>query len=135
MNPPAPGPVSGLSAIHETRAAPPAAYQDTILKVDANMYTRTLRHGIVVTYDGIGRHVKTTNRAAQVTTFTYVGSTDSLLTVQVPGDTNRYVVGYTGSGATRKVDKLTDPAGRILDLTVNTTTGSSRTWSIPIWSG
>ncbi len=97
--------------------APAAAYRDTIV-LAGGVYTRTLRHGIQVVFDGAGRHIRTVARTGQATVFTWGGASgDSLLTVRVPpggvsGTT--YTFAYTGG----KLDRITDPAGRVLDVTV-----------------
>jgi YD repeat-containing protein len=83
------------------------------------VYTRTLRHGIQVVFDGAGRHIRTVARTGQATVFTWGGASgDSLLTVRVPpggvsGTT--YTLAYDGN---QKLDRITDPAGRVLDVTV-----------------
>ncbi len=80
-------------------------------------YTRTLRHGIQVNFDAAGRHIQTINRVGQTTTFTWSGSPLTLTSIQVPpgGTGTTYTLTYDGNG---KLDKITDPAGRVLDATV-----------------
>ncbi len=108
--------------------APAAAYRDTLrYSTGTTQYTRTLRHGVTVTYDATGRHITTTNRVTQPTTFTWGGTGDSLVSIAVPpvGVGGSYQIVYDGT-TSGKVDKLRDPGpsgGRALDLTVNTTTG------------
>ncbi len=100
--------------------APAGAYRDTILFA-GGVYTRTLRHGVQVVFDGAGRHIRTVARTGQATSFTWgttAADSFSLLTVRVPpggvsGTT--YTLAYDGS---QKLDRITDPAGRVLDVTV-----------------
>ena len=118
-----------------TWLGPTAAYQDTLTKAGTPaVYTRTLRHGVKVLYDAARRHITTTTRVLQSTTFAWGGlAGDSLMSIRVPpdsispaspgGGTYQIVYDNTTSG---KVDRLRDPGpngGRTLDLTVNTSTG------------
>jgi RHS repeat-associated protein len=104
-----------------TWAAAAAAYRDTLVQFDSlsvSWYRRTLRHGITVTFDAAGHHVRTTNRVGQFTRFFWSGSPARLDSIGVPpsGVTGTiYRLVYDGNG---KLDKITDPAGRALDATV-----------------
>jgi RHS repeat-associated protein len=94
--------------------APLGAFRDTL--VLDSVYTRTLRHGIQVVFDALGRHIRTVNRVGQVSTFVYSGTTDRVTRIYVPPDTfQKYTLKYD---ANNKLDRITDPAGRILDATV-----------------
>ncbi|MGH7703344.1 MAG: hypothetical protein ACREMO_09640 [Gemmatimonadales bacterium] len=99
------------------------AYRDTLVYAPTpKTYTRTLRHGLTVTYDNGGRHIKTTTRAGQITTFLWDTTAGRLDSIRVaPGVAGtRYALAYNaGSGL---LDKITDPAGRALYATVNSTT-------------
>ncbi|HEU4647907.1 MAG TPA: RHS repeat-associated core domain-containing protein [Gemmatimonadales bacterium] len=100
-----------------TWVAPRAAYQDT-LHYDAgtNTYVRTLRHGIQVTFDGAGRHIRTTNRVGQTTTFVW-DPQGRLASVTVPptGVTGTtYAFGYDPT--TGALASITDPMGRTLTV-------------------
>jgi len=97
--------------------APAAAYRDTI-ELLGGQYRRRLRHGIEVWFDGAGRHIRTVARTGQATVFTWGGASgDSLLTVRVPpGGVSGTTYTFTYSGG--KLDRITDPAGRVLDVTV-----------------
>jgi RHS repeat-associated protein len=103
-----------------TWVAAPGGFRDTLTyNSAAATYTRVLRHGIQVTYDAQGRHIKTTNRTGQVTTFTW--SVDTLKTITVPpaGAPN---ITYTLSYGSGLLDKITDPGSRVLDATISTST-------------
>jgi len=96
--------------------APPAEYRDTIVYASGE-YTRTLRHGIQVVYDATGRHVRTINRANQVTLFHWASAT-RLDSVRVPpagsggrtirlawsGSTLDSVIVSTGKGVNATID-------------------------------
>ena len=100
-----------------TWVAPPGAYRDTLTYDGIGTYTRTLRHRIQVKFDANGHHIQTVNRVGQQTIFTWTGSPARLTSIQVPpGVTGTtYMLTYDGNG---KLDKLTDPANRVLDATV-----------------
>ncbi|HWP38704.1 MAG TPA: RHS repeat-associated core domain-containing protein [Gemmatimonadales bacterium] len=95
------------------------AYRDTLRYDPGTLtYTRTLRHGIQVKYDASGRHIETVNRTGQKTVFTWSGSPLRLTRIQVPpqgvaGTT--YTLAYDAGGT---LDRITDPALRVLDATV-----------------
>ncbi len=94
-----------------------AAYRDTLVYDPATTtYTRTLRHGIKVKFNASGRHIQTVNRVGQATTFTWSANNDTLKSITVPpgGTGTTYTLAY----ASGKLDKITDPAGRILDATI-----------------
>jgi RHS repeat-associated protein len=99
--------------------APAAAYRDTI-HLSGTTFTRKLKHGVQVQYNACGMHTRTIARTTQETTFGYstgCGTVDHLTTVTVPpsGVGGTYTVAMDGNG---KLDKITDPAGRILEATV-----------------
>jgi len=99
------------------RAAGP--YRDTLLySSSAHKYTRTLRHGIQVTYDTTGHHLTTVNRAQNTTTFTWTGATTRLTSIKVPpGVTGTtYTLAYN---AANNLHSITDPGGRVLRDTVS----------------
>lgn len=102
-----------------TWVAPPGGYRDTLRYAPppVNEYYRVLRHGVTVTYDAAGRHVRTTNRTGQVTTFTWNGSGQlTAITVPPAGATGTtYTVQYNAT--TGKVNRIADPANRALWLT------------------
>ena len=103
-----------------TWQAAAGGYRDTLVyNTIAATYTRTLRHGVKVVFDNAGRHLQTINRVGQVTTFTWSGSPLRLTSIQVPpgGTGTTYTLTYT-TDASRQLDKITDPAGRILDVTI-----------------
>lgn len=97
--------------------APAGAYRDTIVRdPGSGEYTRTLRHGIEVVFDASGRHVATVNRVGQRTDFHWTGA--RLDSVRVPPSVAArptYRLVYDGAG---KLDRITDPAGRVLEATV-----------------
>ena len=103
-----------------TWQAAAGGYRDT-LRYDPTTftYTRTLRHGIRVVFDTTRHHIQTINRVGQVTTFTWSGSPLRLTSIQVPpgGTGTTYTLTYT-TDASRQLDKITDPAGRVLDVTI-----------------
>jgi RHS repeat-associated protein len=114
-----------------TWAAAAGAYRDTLVRFDSassSWYRRTLRHGVQVTYDIDGRHVRTTNRARQYTRFHWrvngSGWVSILDSIAVPphntDGTNMagtvYRFAYTASDTT--LHRITDPAGRVLDVSV-----------------
>ncbi len=98
-----------------------AQFRDTLRYTLADTtYVRTLRHGIQVKFDAQGRHIKTINRIGQVSRSYWTTSLNRLDSVAVPpaGVTGTmYRLSYDGAG---KLDRITDPAGRILDATVAT---------------
>ncbi len=99
--------------------APIGAYRDTLTRSGTPyVYTRTLRHGVKVLYDAAGLHTATTNRMTQTTNFTWASG--KLMTISVPpaGTGGTYSIAYDGAG---KLDRFTDPAGRVLDATVDGT--------------
>ncbi len=101
------------------RAAGP--FRDTLVyDSGTTTYTRTLRHGIQVTFDAAGHHLTTVNRAQNTTTFTWTGPSDTmrLTSIQVPPG----VAGTTYSlayNAANNLHSITDPAGRVLRDTVS----------------
>ncbi len=97
--------------------APAAAFRDTIALVGSG-YERRLRHGVVVRFDGSGRQVEVVNRVGQRTRYFWSLSSDRLDSLQVPpegGSAYRYRFAYDVNGA---LASITDPAGRLLQLTV-----------------
>ena len=97
------------------------AFRDTLFRFDSasvRWWRRRLRHGVMVTYrDSLGagraKHVRTTNRVGNSTFFRWSG--DTLKKILIPPDTTAF---YTLTYASGRLDKITDPAGRILDATV-----------------
>ncbi|MGH7427379.1 MAG: hypothetical protein ACREJ4_03315, partial [Candidatus Methylomirabilaceae bacterium] len=106
------------------------AFRDTLVRFDsasASWYRRTMRHGVKVTFKSCcsgnrALHVRTTNRTGQSTVLTWsLDQTplypDTLKSITVPpgiaGTT------YTLAYASGKLDRITDPAGRVLDATVS----------------
>lgn len=104
------------SVAANTWRAAAGAYRDT-LRLASSTYTRYLRHHVQVVFDAAGRQTKTINRVCQTTNFYWRGDTllDSIV-VPPSGAANRtYKLTYDGNG---KLDKITDPVGRVLDATV-----------------
>jgi RHS repeat-associated protein len=102
------------------------AFRDTLVRFDSaavGWWRRRLRHGVSVTYSDTGsagraRHVRTTNRVGQSTVFAW--SKDTLKSLTVPPGVGGTT--YTLTYVSGKLDKITDPAGRVLDVTI----GSNR---------
>src|SRR5690242_12830172 len=92
--------------------APAGAYRDSIIQVGSN-YERRGQHGVRITFDGAGRHIQSRNRLGHVTTFNWVSN--RLTSIVLPPASATYQLAYDGNG---KLDKITDPAGRVLDATV-----------------
>jgi RHS repeat-associated protein len=92
------------------------AFRDTLTLVDT-VYTRRLRHGVQVKFNGAGHHIQTIGRTGQTTTFRWP-VTAPLSSIQVPPAVSgtTYTLVYDGSG---KLDYITDPAGRVLNATVS----------------
>jgi RHS repeat-associated protein len=88
-------------------------FRDSIIQVGSN-YERRAKHGITVTFDGAGRHIQTRNRLGHFTTFNWVNG--RLSTIVLPPASATYQFAYD---SVNKLDRITDPAGRILDLTVS----------------
>jgi len=102
-----------------TWLAAPGGYRDTLQRSDT-IYTRTLRHGVKVKFDGHGRHTQTISRTGQTTTVTY-NPYGQVNTIAVPpgGAGNTYTFSY--GAADSLLDKIADPGSRVLDVTVNPT--------------
>lgn len=99
-----------------TWVAPAAGFRDTI-SLAGGLYTRSLRHGVQVVFDTLGRHVRTYNRLGDTTTFAYttVAGQNRLSTITVPPNdakTRRYHFYYNSS--TAALDSIRDPGGRRL---------------------
>jgi len=94
-------------------------FRDTLrYDATAQTYTRTLRHRVQVVFDAQGRHFQTVNRAGQTTQFYWNPTSGRLDSIAVPpAVTSRpvYKFTYDGNG---KLDRITDPANRVLDATV-----------------
>jgi len=58
-------------------------FRELIVQVGTT-YERRSKHGVTVTFDGMGRHISTRNRLGHVTTFTWDGN-GKLTQVKVPG--------------------------------------------------
>jgi YD repeat-containing protein len=115
-----------------TWRAAAGAYRDTLVRFDSastSWYRRRLRNGVQVTFDIHGRHVRTTNRARQYTRFYWrpnctgqcIPILDSIAVPPHPTDSTNmagtvYRFTYTSNDTT--LDRITDPAGRILDVAV-----------------
>ena len=95
-------------------------FRETIT-LSAGEYTRTLRHGVQVKFDGQGRHTSTINRTGLTTTFgwTPIGSVQRLTSVTVPpinqGDS--YTLSY-GTTAPHSLLSIRDPASRTLSTAI-----------------
>ncbi len=100
-----------------TWVAAAGAFRDTLrFNTGASTYTRSLRHGVTVTFDAGGRHIQTKNRSGQITKFTWSGSPLRLTTIKVPPDTSVvYTLTYTSDSV---LDYITDPGGRVLNASV-----------------
>ena len=102
-----------ISASAWVRAS--GAFRDTITLLNGT-YTRYLRHGVRVEFDGNGHHTRTINRFDHATVFTWNTTYgDSLLeTIQVPtagATTGRtYALSYSSG----RLTSITDPATRTL---------------------
>lgn len=98
------------------------AFRDTLVRFDSlgfSYWRRRLRHGVSVTSSDTGsagraKHVRTTNRVGQSTVFAW--SKDTLKSITVPPGISGTT--YTLTYASGRLDKITDPAGRLLDVTV-----------------
>jgi len=97
-------------------------FRDSLVRFDSSgtWYRRTLRHRVTVTFSSAGKHVRTTNRLQHSTSFLWTGPAfDTLKTITVPPagqSATTYTLAYVAG--TRILDKITDPAGRILDATI-----------------
>lgn len=94
-------------------------FRDSLSRFDSSgtWYRRTLRHRVKVTFNSAGRHVRTTNRLGHSTTFAWALDTIKTITVPPAGQpATSYTLTYV-TGA-KLLDKITDPAGRILDATM-----------------
>src|SRR6266516_1334967 len=108
----------------DTLLAAAGALRDTLVRFDSasvSWWRRTVRHGVSVTYRVSGsanqaKHVRTTNRARQSSFFTWSG--DTLKKIAVPPDTSASTT-YTLEYASGKLDRITDPISRVLDVTVS----------------
>lgn len=102
-----------------TWVAPAGAYRDTLVYDGvAKTYTRSLRHGIKVVFDSLGRHQQTINRTGHATQFFWSGSPARLDSIKVPPagrPRTTYKFVYDAAGM---IDSIIDPAGRGLNLTV-----------------
>jgi RHS repeat-associated protein len=99
-----------------TWAAALGGFQDT-LTLSGGIYTRTLRHGVKVTFSSNGRHKETIARTLQKTAFTWNAAGDRLLSIAVPPNG---VAGTSYAFAwdpNNNLDYITDPSGRRLDAT------------------
>ncbi len=103
-----------------TWVAPPGAFRDTLVYSSSSQtYTRTLRHGVQVVFDNQGRHLRTVTRTQQRTSFTWNGNGE-LTAIRVPPNVTTGGVTYTLAYVGGYFDRVTDPAGRITDGTVQT---------------
>ena len=109
-----------------TWLAPSEGFRDTITLASGE-YTRGLRHGVQVIFDGTGRHVRTNNRETQVTNF-YWRSASQLDSVRVPpaGSGGKiFVLHYNGSSLLDSVRV----GGRDVGVTVSS--GNLTQWRWP----
>ena len=99
-------------------AAPAGAYRDTLVRNPADTtYTRTLRHGIQVVFNATGKHIRTVSRTSQTTTFQW--NLDTLKSITVPpGGTSGVTYTFAYHNSTGFLDRITDPVGRVLDVTI-----------------
>ena len=94
----------------------PGGFRDT-LRYAGGVYTRHLRHGAKVTFNELGRHTATISRTGQQTTFGWSANLDTLTTITLPpagAAGTSYALTYVGG----VLDKIADPAGRVLDATI-----------------
>jgi RHS repeat-associated protein len=98
--------------------APAGAYRDTLVYNPADTtYTRTLRHGVKVVFNSTGKHTRTVSRTNQTTTFAW--NLDTLKSITVPpGGTTGVTYTFAYDNGTGLLDRISDPAGRILDATI-----------------
>jgi RHS repeat-associated protein len=98
--------------------APAGAYRDTLTFNPATQeYTRTLRHGVQVVFNSAGRHLRTVARTTQQTSFTW--NLDTLKSITVPpGGASGVTYTLAYDPATGWLDRITDPTGRVQDVTV-----------------
>ena len=88
------------------------------LTLSSGVYTRSLRHGVKVQFDDGGRHIRTINRVGDTTIFNWSGSPLRLTTIIVPPTNTPRDTFKLTYDASSKLDRITDPAGRILDVSV-----------------
>lgn len=109
--------------------APAEAFPDSITLASGE-YTRHGKYGVDVVFDGSGRHVRTINRADQVTTFHW--TSDRIDSVRVPpaGSGGRtFRLTYDGAG---KLDSVVVAAGKGVDVAVTGGgVGTLATWTWP----
>ncbi|HSF31448.1 MAG TPA: RHS repeat-associated core domain-containing protein [Candidatus Tectomicrobia bacterium] len=82
---------------------------DTLKKIGTE-YVRYLAHGLTVTFDALGRHVRTTNRLGRVTGFAYDAS-GRLQTVTLPipsgAPSRRFVFAYANGAVSSVIAEAT----------------------------
>lgn len=98
--------------------APAGAFRDSLV-LSGGVYTRKLKHGVQVRFDAAGRHIQTVNRQGDTTYLNWTGSPALLTSIKVPPSSAASGITYTLAYAAGKLDKITDPAGRILDATIS----------------
>jgi RHS repeat-associated protein len=106
----------------DTYVGAAGGFRDTLVRFDSagvSWWRRRLRHRVSVTYSDTGsagraKHMRTTNRVGQSTVFAW--SKDTLKSIAVPPGISGTT--YTLAYASGRLDKITDPAGRILDVTI-----------------
>jgi YD repeat-containing protein len=106
---------------------PRAAFPDTITLAGGE-YTRRAPHGVQVVFNSAGRHVRTVNRAQQVTTLWWTG--ERLDSVRVPpaGSGGRTLrLRYDGAG---RLDSVVVAPGKGVDVTVDGS-GKLTAWGWP----
>lgn len=108
--------------------APLEAFPDTITYASGE-YTRHAKHGVEVVFDSLGQHVRTINRADQVTRFYW--SSSHIDSVQVPptGGGTTFRLTYDGAG---KLDSVIVAPGKGVDVAITGGgVGTLATWTWP----
>jgi RHS repeat-associated protein len=106
-----------------TWARASGAFLDTIVLASGH-YTRHLRHGIQVVFDGSGHDSVTISKAhpGQVTTFTWSGSPQRLTAIQVPPSAINASYALVWNSSTHLLDSIVDPPGRSIRATMSSGT-------------
>jgi RHS repeat-associated protein len=118
---------AGTSSGGVTPYTSPAGDFSTLTKTDATgVYARTLKDGTRQHFDANGYQTAAEDRNGLRVTFSYDGS-NRLQTILDPYS-QRTTFAYDGNG---KLDTVTDPAGRVLDVTVNGTSGNLTSAILP----
>ena len=88
--------------------APSVTRPDTIKQIGTE-YVRYLRQGVTVTFDGFGRHVRTTDRLQHTTRFVHASGKLDTIRVPMPGSSQNRRFAFRYLGAT--LDTVTTWAG------------------------